>query len=231
MTVGIQTRISAGVAGLDNLLPGGLLAQRTYLVSGAPGTGKTLFGLSFLTSVSAGANGLYVGFTQSEEHIREDAASAGIATDRIKFLDLTPDADVFSRVQTYDIFSPTEVEREPIMRAIRTQIEELRPERIFIDGFSEVRMISSDMFQFLRLTQSFFRFANGQGATVLISNTEGLTDIDIALQSAADGVFHLVGCTDVRSIEVTKMRGGEFVCGLHPMRITRTGIAILPDSA
>ena len=39
-------------------------------------------------------------------------------------------------------------------------------------------MISSDLFHFLRMAQSFFRFATDQGATVVVSSTEGLADVD-----------------------------------------------------
>jgi circadian clock protein KaiC len=39
---------STGIAGLDNVLAGGLDADRMYLVEGKPGTGKTTLALQFL---------------------------------------------------------------------------------------------------------------------------------------------------------------------------------------
>jgi replicative DNA helicase len=41
-------RISTGSAGLDEILAGGLDANRLYLVEGCPGTGKTTLALQFL---------------------------------------------------------------------------------------------------------------------------------------------------------------------------------------
>src|SRR5688500_1211562 len=41
-------RTSTGVAGLDDILGGGLPTQHLYLVSGEPGTGKTTLALQFL---------------------------------------------------------------------------------------------------------------------------------------------------------------------------------------
>jgi RecA/RadA recombinase len=41
-------RVRTGVAGLDEILHGGLIAQRLYLVDGNPGCGKTTFALQFL---------------------------------------------------------------------------------------------------------------------------------------------------------------------------------------
>ncbi|OYY48311.1 MAG: circadian clock protein KaiC, partial [Polaromonas sp. 24-62-144] len=40
--------LSSGIPGLDNILGGGLTADRIYLVEGEPGTGKTTTGLQFL---------------------------------------------------------------------------------------------------------------------------------------------------------------------------------------
>lgn len=226
-----MTRIQTGIQGLDEILHGGFLPGRAYLVSGAPGTGKTIFGLHFLTSPARHGETLFVSFTQTEEHLRNDAEAVGIETAEVAFLDLTAEADVFSEDQSYDIFSPVEVEREPIAKAMRSRIEQLNPKRIFVDGFSELRMISADMFHFLRMVQSFFRFTANRGATVLVSATEGLTDVDVALQSTTDGVIRLTGRRHLRSLEVLKMRGGDFSAGRHPLRISSTGLEIFPEAA
>ena len=45
---GGEARLSTGVPGLDNVLCGGLDAERLYLVEGEPGTGKTTLALQFL---------------------------------------------------------------------------------------------------------------------------------------------------------------------------------------
>ena len=45
---GGEERLSTGISGLDNVLCGGLDAERLYLVEGEPGTGKTTLALQFL---------------------------------------------------------------------------------------------------------------------------------------------------------------------------------------
>src|SRR5205814_1572557 len=114
-------RVSTGIQGLDQILNGGLLRGRVYLVYGEPGTGKTTLGLHFL---SAGDCGLLITFAQSEKQIRSDAAGLQLNLDRVKILDLTPAPDVFAEVETYDIFLPAEVEREPISKKIADTINE-----------------------------------------------------------------------------------------------------------
>ena len=43
-----ETLISSGVAGLDDVLSGGLRRNRSYLFEGVPGSGKTTLALQFL---------------------------------------------------------------------------------------------------------------------------------------------------------------------------------------
>ena len=43
-----ETKVGIGVAGLDDVLAGGLRKRRLYLVEGSPGTGKTTIATQFL---------------------------------------------------------------------------------------------------------------------------------------------------------------------------------------
>src|SRR5947207_7255479 len=101
--------ISTGIEGLDYILNGGFLPGRVYLVHGEPGTGKTMLGVHFL---SAGERGLLITFGESADHLAADAATLGLGLDNVSILDLSPPAETFARMETYDIFSPAEVERE-----------------------------------------------------------------------------------------------------------------------
>ena len=64
-------RISTGIAGLDDILCGGLDPDRLYLIEGTPGTGKTTLALQFLLEGSKkGETGLYVTLSESEKELR-----------------------------------------------------------------------------------------------------------------------------------------------------------------
>jgi len=210
-------RVSTGIEGLDYILHGGLLAGRTYLVYGQPGTGKTILGLHFL---SAGEAGLLITFAQTALQLRSDAASIGFNLDHIEILDLSPSPEVFSEVQSYDIFSPAEVEREPISRKISKAVGELQPQRIFVDSFGHFRNLAVDAFQQRRLAQSFFRFATAHGATLIVGSEERDSDRDV------DGVIRLEFSNTGRGIEVTKFRGSDFRAGVYTMRLTGAGLLV-----
>src|SRR2546426_1625168 len=71
-------RLSTGIAGLDEVLHGGLLPHRSYLVRGTPGTGKTTLGLHFLAAgATHGEKSLLITLGTPEARIRLDAKSFG----------------------------------------------------------------------------------------------------------------------------------------------------------
>ena len=218
-------RVSTGIQGLDQILLGGLISQRVYSVYGEAGSGKTTLGLHFLSvGASAGERALMITFGQQEAHVRADAASIGVNIDAVKVLDLTPSGEVFSQRQIYDIFSPSEIEREPIMSEISETILDARPDRIFVDSFDYFRTLASDAFHHRRLIQSFSRFATEQGATLILASADRECAGDV------DGVIYLEFHNQARTIRVVKFRGSDFQLGAHPMRLTSLGLQV-PQAA
>src|SRR5246127_5084857 len=84
-------RVSTGIAGLDNVLCGGLDAERLYLVEGEPGTGKTTLALQFLLEgARRGETGLYVTLSESERELRLVAKRHGFSLDQLCIFELVP---------------------------------------------------------------------------------------------------------------------------------------------
>jgi circadian clock protein KaiC len=75
----IQTeRVPSGIAGLDQLIEGGFPKGRSILITGEPGTGKTIFSLQFLVEgLRRGEKGIYVAADEGPADILEQAASLG----------------------------------------------------------------------------------------------------------------------------------------------------------
>jgi circadian clock protein KaiC len=219
-------RVSTGIRGLDRILLGGLIPRRAYLVYGEPGAGKTMLGLHFLAAgASVGETALMISFSQPERNVRADAGSIGLDIGAAKILDLTAPAETFSENETYDIFSPAEVELEPMTAQISKDIRDLRPARIFVDSFGQFRNLAIDEFHRRRMVQSFFRLSTEQGATLLVASDDSEYARDV------DGVIQVELAQQGRTIRVMKFRGSDFHAGHHPMRLTGSGLEVLLSAA
>lgn len=223
------SRVSTGISGLDEVLYGGFIPRRAYLARGGPGCGKTTLGLHFLTEgIARGEHSLFVTLGEPETELRVNAQSLGFDLSQVQFLDLSPNAAFFTEMQTYDIFSPAEVEREPVTQQILDQIESIQPQRVFLDAMTQFRYLASDSFQFRKQVLSFLRFLVEQGATVLFTSEGTIAAPDDDLQFMSDGVLHLNFKPEGRTLSVSKFRGSDFRSGDHAMRLTNQGMFIFP---
>jgi circadian clock protein KaiC len=74
--------VPTGIFGLDQALRGGLRTGKMYLLSGAPGTGKSTFSLQFIAEgIKRSERCLYIAVTGGVEDLADMAKSAGIFLD------------------------------------------------------------------------------------------------------------------------------------------------------
>jgi len=228
-TVSID-RLSTGIKGLDSILHGGVIPERSYTVRGEPGTGKTILGLHYLTTgIEADETSLFINLEETTADIKQNAATLGFDLEDVHFLDLSPKSDFFAGDQGYDIFESGEVERDPMIEEITDRVSDLQPDRVFVDPISQLRYLSTDEYQFRKQALSFMRMLSEAGATVLFTTqaTEDAPDDD--LQFMSDGTIELGYATTGRSVSVPKFRGSETQSGNHAMEITDEGLVVYPE--
>jgi circadian clock protein KaiC len=224
----IAARTSTGVSGLDEILRGGLVSNRSYMVRGGPGSGKTILGLQFLDwAVRRGDAALLITFGESEGELRRNGGELGFAMDGIRILDLSPDSSRFALDEEYDIFPPSEVERLPLTRRIREEVGAQRPVRVFVDGMTQLRYLTSNSFHFRNEALAFLRFLCELGSTVLFSS-ESNEAPDEDLQFIADAIIQLDFAAGHRTLSVLKFRGSDFRAGAHTLRLSSTGMQVFP---
>nr|WP_283771521.1 MULTISPECIES: ATPase domain-containing protein [unclassified Chelatococcus] len=71
-------RLTSGVAGLDQLLGGGVPAQSVTLLFGPSGSGKTTFGLNFLAQANASEPALHFGFYEPPPRLIAKGLALGL---------------------------------------------------------------------------------------------------------------------------------------------------------
>jgi len=227
------TLLSTGVAGLDDILAGGLPARRLYLVDGAPGTGKTTLALQFLLAGTLrGERGLYVTLSESEEELGQVATSHGWSLDGIDVVEL-PTEDTEADRESYTIFHPAEVELQVVIDRMFALVEQSAAKLVVLDSLSEMRLLARDPLRFRRQILALKQFFSARGCTVLLLDDKTAPEGDLQLHSLAHGVIQLEHLAleygaERRRVQVLKLRGRRFQGGYHDFRICTGGLAVYP---
>ena len=225
--------VSTGIAGLDDILGGGLTPQRMYLVQGTPGTGKTTLGLDFLlTGVAAGEAGLYITLAETEVELRAVAATHGWSLDQLDLFEMVP-ADGLGEDQEQTLLHPSEVELGETIRDIMTKVDTLKPARVVIDSLSELRLLAQSPVRYRRQILALKHLFSTREVTVLILDDKGASGSDLQLHSIAHGVISLEQTlsgfgSQRRRLHVVKMRGVRYRGGYHDFEIERGGLRVYP---
>mgnify|MGYP000035211202 CR=1 FL=1 len=229
-------RISTGIPGLDRVTKGGFLSRHTYVLVGAPGTGKTILSLQWLLEGrKMGDKGVFISMVEEPAGLEQNVSGFGWNLDQIEVVDFSVAAtSVVTDYDEYHVFPPSEVEYTPVWERICDIIEEKRPQRLVIDSITQLRQFSTDAYQFRRHLFSLLRFLVRLNCTTLLSCEPSAITQDSAISSAVDGIIYLEKeisperLIDLRSIHIQKFRGSDFLAGTHPMRITSKGIEVFP---
>jgi circadian clock protein KaiC len=222
-------RLSTGIDGLDEILCGGLVRGRNYLVRGEPGSGKTILGNHFLVAgADAGETALCITLEESTADAKANAAQLGFDLDAIHWLDLSPDSGFFVDDQSYDVFAPSEVEGDSFTETIIDRVDAVDPDRVFVDPLSRLRYLAPDDYQFHKQVLAFMRYLGERGATVCYTAQDTPSSPDADIQFLSDGIVELGRADDRRTISVPKFRGSDRKGGDHAMRITGEGIEVFP---
>jgi circadian clock protein KaiC len=223
-----------GTAGLDEILCGGLIPHRLYLVDGNPGAGKTTLALQFLRAgLAAGEKCLYVTLSETRSELEDGATSHGWSLEGIDIVELVPSDEEQLLGETITMIQPSEVELTDTMSKILGAIEQKRPARIVIDSLSELRLLSQSSLRYRRQILALKQFFIGRRCTVVLLDDRTAEGPDLQLHSIAHGVLALHVDTPPygkarRQLQVLKLRGSDFSSGCHDFVIRRGGLEVFP---
>jgi circadian clock protein KaiC len=218
---------TTGIAGLDEVLRGGLPRHQMYFIQGDPGAGKTTLSFQFLMEgVRRGEKTLYVTLSASSRDLSRVARSHGWTLDGI---------DIYEQFHTSvgsdtTIFRPAEIELAKTVRAILDAIDERQPDRVVIDSLAEIRLLSESPLRYRKQLLTLKEFFRERRITALVLDDRTTTP-DSEIQGLAEGVIVLCASTPMygntrRRLEVLKMRGVPFRGGFHDFNIEKGGLTI-----
>ncbi|MEJ8813679.1 ATPase domain-containing protein [Variovorax ureilyticus] len=223
-----------GVPGLDDVLGGGLTAERLYLVEGAPGAGKTTLAIQFLREGAAqGERALYITLSETAGELSEVARSHGWDLNGIEVREMLPSEEALAPDDQYTMFHPSEVELSETTLRILAEVEKIKPSRVVFDSLSELRLLAGGSLRYRRQILALKHFFTGRQCTVMLLDDLTATEQDLQLQSIAHAVIRLEQVNpdygaSRRRLVITKYRGKEFRAGYHDYRIVRGGLQVFP---
>ncbi len=230
----LPAREPMGVPGLDDVLGGGLPANRLYVVQGTPGVGKTTLALQFLREgVARGESVLYITLSESEEEIREIASSHGWSLDGVALYELSRAEQVLRLEEENTLYSTAEVELKETMRVLLEHAETVKPTRIVFDSLSEIRLLAQSPVRYRRQILALKQYFTGRRATVLLLDDLTGDRGDLHVESLAHGVILLEQSAvafgaDRRRLRIKKLRGAPFRSGYHDFVVRAGGLVVFP---
>ncbi|HEV8336269.1 MAG TPA: ATPase domain-containing protein [Candidatus Polarisedimenticolia bacterium] len=229
-----ERQVATGVEGLDDILEGGLTADRLYLLEGLPGSGKTTLALQFLLEgIRQGERVLYLTLSETVTEIRQVAESHGWSLEGIAVRELVTSEQPVKPEKQYTMFHPAEVELSATTKVIFSSVEEIKPARVVLDSLSELRLLAGTPLRYRREILALKHFFAGRGCTMLILDDVSFKDHDLQVQSIAHAVVQLEQMSpeygaERRRLRVLKFRGRHFRGGFHDFVIRRGGLDVFP---
>jgi circadian clock protein KaiC len=223
------------IPGIDEILKGGLVSGRSYLLAGSAGTGKTIFGLQWLISRPQDCSSLYITLTEPTGDVSSNVAEFGWNLQNIKVADLTASPEGAGEpAQEYQIFPPSDVENVPHWQSIYQVLDEHKPRFLVLDSLTQLRHVATDDFHFRKNVLLLVKHLNSLNCTSILLYDPLEMEKDCSVDLAVDGIFRLrvdiskARVVALRYFQVEKLRGSDFLSGLHPMRISNQGVQVYP---
>jgi KaiC/GvpD/RAD55 family RecA-like ATPase len=240
-------RISTGVNGLDEMLGGGLPRERSVLVCGGPGSGKTILGMQFLINgiVQCKEPGLYVSLDESPEHLRQDMAAFGWSLEkleskqRLAIVDASPIRTIPGEVKIGELqIGKRDFSMVSLIEIIKSKVEETQAKRIVVDPVTTLIVQYPDRSERRTAVVDLLEAITGLGTTNIVTTENRATTFSrdvTAEEFLAHGVLILQiirqGRELVRVLQIEKMRGISHDHELRPYRITEKGIVVYSKEA
>jgi circadian clock protein KaiC len=222
--------LATGVAGLDEILGGGLPEYSFNLIVGTPGVGKTTLAHQLMFALATPKRpALYITL------LGEPPLKMLRYQQQFAFFDLE---QIGTSIRFQDLSEVVLTEPlDRVLERIVQQVEETGPSLVIVDSFQTVvRAVTGQADGELSLQAFVQRLAvhltTWQATTFLIGEYVGDELQGSPVFTVADGILRMTQSSDrnsvVRKLQVLKCRGQALMPGLHTFRITEQGVQVFP---
>uniref|UniRef100_A0A7J3ZKM0 UPF0273 protein ENM78_04315 n=1 Tax=Fervidicoccus fontis TaxID=683846 RepID=A0A7J3ZKM0_9CREN len=233
-------RVKSGIPGLDELLYGGIPKRNIVLLSGGPGTGKTIFGQQYLyKGLQMGEAGVLVVLEEHPVQARRNMSAFGWdvkpyeEAGRFAIVDaFTGGVGEAARRERYIVRSVDDMAE--FLDVVKDAVKDAGAERVVIDSVSTLYLTRPAMARSILLQLK--RVLAGLGTTALFISQVSVTERGFGgpgVEHAVDGIIRLdldeIEGELVRSLIIWKMRGTKHDMKRRPFSITDEGIVVHKD--
>jgi circadian clock protein KaiC len=218
-----MARITTGLPRLDKILGGGFPDKTAILLSGGPGTGKTLFGMNFLLEgARKGEKCCYVTLNETSEEIVRASKSIEKLKDAEKFLGKNLAIEYIALGES----------NMTIKRFVTLMSEYPKLDRIAIDNANKMFMFSDSKKSYRIHFSEMLKYLKNIGCSLILCETESdAMDSGNGEAYECDGVIQLsfleLEEKPMRSLTVHKLRYSSFDAKVpHELVIDGTGLKL-----
>ncbi len=233
----LSPKVSSGVAGLDEILEGGFPEGRTTLISGGPGTGKTMLGLEFLyRSAVAGQPGILLLFEEQGDVMRRNVLSLGWD---LAELEKAGKLFILEAKLDHNAILSGDFSITPLLAIIQGQARRMVAKRIVIDAIDVLLRVYNDVRRECNEIHALHDWLTDNGFTTVLTTKKSGSDHESASQYGfldymADCLILLdlrvAGHVTTRRLRVIKYRGSGFASNEYPYVISDQGSILMPVS-
>jgi circadian clock protein KaiC len=231
---GLQLRkVLTGIRGLDDITEGGLPENRTTIICGNAGCGKTVLSMEFLVggAVKYHAPGVFMSFEETTAEIMTNMESfqfglAGLVKKKKIYIE-------YVEVDKNQVLESGKYDLEGLFVRIQHAIKRIGAKRVVLDSLDALfygldnRLIRHEI-------KRLFKWLKEEKVTALITseNGTGFISKNGLEKYIADCVIVLDDRTTdqitTRRLKIMKMRGSAHGINEYPFTIDENGISVLP---
>jgi len=226
--------IGTGIAGLDEVLNGGLETGRIYLVEGDPGAGKTTLALQFLLEgARQGESVLHLTMAETRDELEAISRSHGWSLEGIEIQELSVSEEATAPEEQYTMFQPHEMELSSLIQQIKEAADRTGARRLVIDSLAELRLVAQNPLWYRRQLLALKQHFAGRNCTALLLDETAAETASFNIQTVPHGVLSMSQIwpdygSSRRRLQVLKMRGRAYQSGYHDYAISAGGLQVFP---